>query len=92
MKLKKIRDYLVETTKAAARTVKDFAVGCIRHAETIIVLGLAAIGLNALLSELPFHIALPAWVESPLIIPVIAIVLVSLLVKCAERRAINRMA
>ncbi|HJS83666.1 MAG TPA: hypothetical protein VJ742_12605 [Nitrososphaera sp.] len=76
--------------QAVWKNIKEFFVGVYRHAETITILILASLGLNALLGELPFLFLLPFWIEAVLVIPVISVIAISLLVKSAEWRAKRR--
>lgn len=85
--MKRVRNFAVEVAKQTFHKVKSFLKGAFNHAESIILLSLSALGLNSLLGELPFLVALPAWIEWPLIIPVIAVLTVSALSKMAEKRA-----
>lgn len=75
-----------EVIIVAKNYVVDFFVGLYHNAEGVIVLSLASIGLSALLGELPFWVMLPAWVESPMVIPVISVLIVYSVVKLMERR------
>lgn len=75
---------------AAKDKVVDFVEGCYHHAEAITILTLSALGLNALLGELPFLIALPMWVEAALVIPVISVLLIAGLTRSAEWRTNRR--
>ena len=89
--LRKIASFVVKTFLAAKNYIRDFIVGVWTHAETIAVLTLASFGASALIGELPFLISLPAWFEQALIVPVLAVVGVSLLIKSAEWRAKRRL-
>lgn len=88
--LSKMANFTKRAVRSAAKTVVGFAVGVARHAETITVLSLSAIGANVLLSELPFYVALPMWIEGALIIPVLSVLIVSMLIKAGEFRAKRR--
>ena len=89
---RKIKDFVKGVAKAAYHKVKNFFVGVWRHAEAVAILTLAAFGLNVLLGEIPFVFALPMWIEAPLVIPVLAVTIISLIVKFAEWRARRRIA
>ena len=43
---------------------------------TVLLLLLAGIGMSTLLSELPYVIPLPLWIEAPLIAPAVAALVV----------------
>lgn len=86
---------MIRRIKHIVRVVKekvtDFVVGTFRHAETVGILSLSAVGLNALAGELPFLYALPMWIELPLVIPVLSVMTIVALVRIAEYRSSNRM-
>lgn len=87
---KKIRKFVTDVVKAAKNKIVWFFKGVYHHAEAITILTLAAFGLNVLVGELPFIFMLPMWIEAPLVIPTLAVVAVSLIVKLMEWRAIRR--
>lgn len=88
----KLINFTKRTFRAAKRKVVNFVTGCVKHTETIVVLSLSAVGLNALAGEMPFLVALPMWVEATMVIPVLSVLTIGLLVKSAEYRALNRAA
>lgn len=75
---------------AAKRKVVNFVVGTYRHWEAIAILVLASLGLNSLFGEVPFYMLLPAWIEATMVIPILAVLGITLLVKSAEWRAGRR--
>lgn len=78
--------FIGRIVKAALKTVKDFVVGIVKNVEAVTILGLATVGTAALLAELPFIIAMPMWIESSLVIPVLATTIVLTIVFIMERR------
>lgn len=86
------KNFVHEATDYAVDKIIQFAKGVWEHLEGITLLILSSFGLNALLSELPFIFTLPLWIEGAWVIPIIAIILVSLLCKLAEWRRIRRLA
>lgn len=86
----KLISFTKRTFRAAKRKVVNFVKGSVRHTETIVVLSLSAVGLNALAGEIPFVYSLPMWIESTMIIPVLSVLAIGLLVKSAEFRSLNR--
>lgn len=84
--------FIKEVMIAAKNKVVGFTVGMYQHAEMIGILTLSSLGLNALLSELPFMFALPMFIEGALVIPVAAVVIILMLVKNSERRTTKRLA
>lgn len=69
---------------------KNFIKGLFRHAEMTTVLVTSAIGMNALIGELPYMYQLPMWIESPMVVPVLSVLVISLLIKSAEWRRSQR--
>lgn len=88
--LRKIGKFCKEIVHAAGRKILWFVKGTYEHAEAIAVLTLASIGLNLMLGEMPFIFTLPMWIEAPLVIPVLSVVVIGLLVKFMEWRSIRR--
>lgn len=88
--LRKIRRFTSRVIKAAFNRVKTFVVSCFKHTEAIVILTLASMGLNLWLSEVPFYVALPAFVEATMVIPVISVCCILLLLKSADARFVRR--
>ena len=86
-KIAKAREFVTRTAKSTWHNVKSFVVGLARHAETTIILVAASFGVTSLLSEVPFYLWLPMFVESPMFIPVLSVLIVALLATIAEKRA-----
>ena len=89
-KLTKARDFVTRTAKSTWSNIKSFVVGLARYAETTIILVAASFGVTSLLSEVPFYLWLPMFVESPMFIPVLSVLIVALLATIAEKRAASR--
>ncbi len=79
----KMKRFMKRAYVAAKRRVVNFVRGIYRHTEAIVILILASLGLNARLGEGPFYWLLPPWIEAPLVIPVLAVLGISWLVKSA---------
>lgn len=88
--LQKIHNFTKKVLKAAFERVRTFVVGVYQHAEAVVILTLSALGLNILLSEIPFVVAVPVFIEAALVIPVISVLLISLLVRSSALRANKR--
>ncbi len=84
--IRKAIKFVEKTLDVAIHKVKDFFIGVYRHAESITVLTLASMGLSSLIGEIPFWITLPMWVEAPMVIPFLAVLVVWLLMEFAEWR------
>ena len=65
---------------SALNIIKGVVLDLFHNAEAAIILTLSSIGLTTILAELPFHYALPAFIDVSLVIPVIAILTILLLV------------
>jgi len=88
--LKKAWAFAKKVIIAAKDTVVKFVRGVYHHAEATVILILSSLGLNSLLGELPFWIALPMWVEATMVVPVISVLIIVVLTKSAEWRATRR--
>lgn len=89
-KAKIARLFIVEGSKAFWAAMKKFASDVYNHSEAIVLLILASIGLNLLLQEIPFYVALPMWIEAAMVIPVLSVIGIQLLTWNASRRAKRR--
>ena len=83
--------FVLDTGKSTAKYIGKFFKGLYDHAEGTAILTAASLGVTALLSEVPFMFTLPIWLEAPLVIPVLAILLIIALVISMEYRARRRM-
>ena len=71
--------FIGRIVKAAFRVVKNFFVQTLTNIEAMVLLSLATIGTAAVISELPFFMVMPMWIESTLVIPVLAVTIVSMI-------------
>lgn len=78
--------FVKETAVVVALKIKDFIIGLYNHLESVAVLSLSAMGLSTLMGELPFLAMLPAFIEGPMVIPVVAVLIIAGLMKLAEHR------
>jgi len=85
-----IVNFTKRVAKRTVKTVSNFVKGCVQHTESVAILSLSAIGLNALAGEIPFLVPLPMWIEASMFIPVLSVIAIGLLVKSADYRASNR--
>lgn len=88
----KLTTFVKEAAVAAKNKIISFVTGFYQHAESIAVLTLSSFGLSALLGELPFWVALPWWIEGPMVIPVLSVIIIWALVTIGEKRALRRAA
>jgi hypothetical protein len=82
----KFLNWIKRVLSSAFRAVKDLFVDVVKNAEAVCILSFSAIGLTAVLSEIPFHYALPAFIDAPMVIPVIAVLIVLLLITLMQAR------
>lgn len=90
--IKDVKETAIKVVKAVYTAIFDFIKGCITHWETVCVIILATLGLTALLSSWPWlmGLALPAWIESELLLPVISTLIVWGLINTAQWRRKRR--
>lgn len=86
----KIKMFTANAIATAGKKIFNLARDAVQHTETIVVLSLSAVGLNALAGELPFAYALPMWIEGAMVIPILSVLTIGLLIKSAEFRAVRR--
>lgn len=91
-KWQRFKKFTKEVFNAAKNKVINFFKGFYQNVETVGVLTLSALGLSALIGELPFWVTLPWWIEGAMVIPVISVMIIFLLVTIGEKRAKRRMA
>lgn len=89
-KLKKAADFVRDVVVVAKDRVVNFVKGFARHFESVGILTLSSLGLATLLAEIPFYVTLPMWIEAPMVIPALSILIIIGLVKLAEYRASRR--
>lgn len=82
----RIKNFIKDIVKGAVKVIKKTFIDIFNNVESVIVLGAASIGATAIISELPFMIATPMWIESTMVIPVASIILVLGLVSLAVWR------
>lgn len=84
--IRKICSFIGRVFMTAIRTVKDWIVAMFSNIEAVLILSLATIGTAALLTEIPFYVAIPIWIESMMVIPVLSAMIVLTIVVIMERR------
>ena len=84
--VRKLIGFIGNVFKSMFNFVKGFIVNIVVNIEAVVILSLASIGAAAILAELPFIIAVPLWLESTLVIPVIATSIVLMLAWVLELR------
>ena len=86
----KVKRFTSNAIATASNKIFEFGKSLVQHTETVVVLSLSAVGLNALAGELPFLYALPMFIESTMVLPVLSVIAVGLLIRSAEFRAVRR--
>ena len=79
--------FIKKVFKTIVNTVIGFFKETVNNAEASIILIAASFGITALVSELPFMIALPMWVELTAVAPLISIALVMILIQIIKVRS-----
>lgn len=85
---------MIRIIVAIAKGVKDGVIDTFKsiatNFEAVSILSLAAIGLTAVLRDLPFRIAIPMWIEGTFImssmLPVISVLIITILVIVMQKR------
>lgn len=90
--LDRVKSFTKQVVITAKNKIVDFAVGFYRHIESVAVLTLASLGASALIGELPFWVTLPWWIEGPMVVPVLSVLLIVGLIMLGEHRAKKRLA
>lgn len=83
---KRIWGFVKNVAKAAFNFVKKTAIDVVNNVETAVSMSVEAVGWTAILSSLPFMIAMPMWIEGTLVIPVISVAIVLFLSTLAVYR------
>ena len=82
----KFINWIKRVMMSALRAIKDLFVDVVKNAEAVAILTFASIGLTTVFAEIPFHYALPAFIDAPMIIPVIAVLTILLLITIMQKR------
>lgn len=70
----------------ALNTIKGIVIDLFKNAEAAVILTFSAIGLTSILAEIPFHYALPAFIDGAMVIPVLSVLIIFLLVTTMQLR------
>jgi hypothetical protein len=73
-------NFIKRILKAIWRTVKNAVIDLFSNIESVVILSASAIGVSAILQQLPFHYTLPAIIDAPMIIPIVSVLFILLLV------------
>jgi hypothetical protein len=84
--IKRLFKFIKNVAMAALNTLKDFVQDIVQNAESTVILITSAVGVTAILTELPFHYALPAIIDAPLAIPVLSTFIVLGLITLMQYR------
>lgn len=68
--------FIKRVVKNAITAIKSFVKEAVDNVEAVIILSTASVGITALLSELPLYIALPMWVEAPMVVPFLSVMII----------------
>jgi len=78
--------FIIRVIKKTFKCIKNTLVNIIDNSEAVILLSCSVIGATCLLTELPYVIAMPLWIETPLVVPFLATLFVFILLKSIEFR------
>lgn len=84
--IKKFFRFLGRVVRTITRTIVRAVKEVITNIEAVTILSLATVGTAAVLTELPFHFAVPVIMESTMVIPVISVLFILALVSIMELR------
>lgn len=84
--IKKLFRFIGRVIKKIVHTVINAVKEIVTNIEAVTILSLATVGTAAVLTELPFHFAVPVIMESTMVIPVISVLLILALVSIMELR------
>jgi hypothetical protein len=71
---------------SALNAIKRLFIEIVTNAEAVIILSFSAIGLTTILAEIPFHYALPAFLDATMVIPVISVTFILILITIMNLR------
>lgn len=89
--LRKVKQFAINVIVKVKNNTIKFIKDVWHHAEAATILVFASLGLTGALSELPFVLMLPMWIEATMVIPVISVIGICLLLKSSEWRAKRRL-
>lgn len=87
---KAVSRFVTGFINAFTRKCVDVVVGTYRNFEAIVLLTLAALGATSILSMMPFYFTMPLWIEGPMVIPVLAVMVVSMFLALMDYRIRRR--
>jgi hypothetical protein len=82
--LQNVAGLVADAAKVAWERIVWFAQQVAENWQTIILMVLAAVGLTWLLSQIPFEMEVPTWMESSMVAPVVSCVIVGGLAASVE--------
>ena len=84
--IRRILNFLKNMCLSAFRTTKNIVIDMFNNAEAVILLSAASIGFTAILTEIPFHITVPMWIDAPMVLPFMSVLIVLTIVTIMEKR------
>ena len=82
----KFLSWLKRIALSAFNAIKGLLVDLYQNAESVIILSFSAIGLTTILAELPYHYAMPAFIDGTMIIPVLSVLTILALITIMQWR------
>jgi hypothetical protein len=68
------------------KAIKNMIVDIASNIEAVVILTFSAIGLTTVLAEIPFHYAMPAFIEAAMVIPLVSILIIWTLLSIMQMR------
>jgi hypothetical protein len=82
----KFLNWIKRLFMSALNSIKGIVIDLFKNAEAAVILTFSAIGLTTILAEIPFHYALPAFIDGALVLPVISIFIILILITSMQWR------
>lgn len=88
MSILTIKTFIINIFKYILLFFKTWLIDVHNNIEPAIILIFGSIGATALLSEIPFHIILPIWIETTMITPILGILIIIILINVMKWRGV----
>jgi hypothetical protein len=75
--MKTILKFIGDIFHGIWKTIKGIVKGLVQNTEGVVILVAASIGFTTIISNLPFAMSLPMWIEASMVAPVLGVLMVS---------------
>lgn len=79
-------NFIKNVFTATWRTIKNTIRSILNNFEPLIIMSASAVGVAAILQQVPFHYSVPLWMDAPLVLPFIAVLFIMSLVSIYQWR------